>query len=330
VASGEDWRVVAERVRNWGRWGPDDELGTLNYISPARIAAAARLVKAGRVIPLGIPINAYGPQGAHGFRRNPIHLMSLDGGDDSLGELPGDGAGATEEFLRSRFRTGPMRFNDDYIMMPTQSGTQWDALSHVYYDGLMYNGHPATAVTSLGASRNGIDKVADRGGVIGRGVLLDVPQHHGEKRLPPNYIITPAQLDEIVAAEGVQVGEGDIVVLRTGWRTKFLEEGNRDDEWFSQSPGLSWKCAEWLHDRRCSAVAADTMGIEVQPPETDTATLFHLLALRDMGMSMGEIWDLERLGHDCAQDKVYEFMLVATALNITGGTGTPVSPVAIK
>ena len=115
MATIEDFRKAGEKVRNWGRWGPDDEIGTLNFITAEKIRQAAGLVKQGKVFPLGIDFNAYGPQGAHGFRRNPIHLMSIDGGDAEMAQHLTGWGGATEAQMAHLFTAGPMRFNDDYI-----------------------------------------------------------------------------------------------------------------------------------------------------------------------------------------------------------------------
>lgn len=222
-----------------------------------------------------------------------------------------------------------MRFNDDFIIMPTQASTQWDALSHVYYEEQLYNGFPASAVTSLGASKDAIDPVAGAGQIIGRGVLLDVARHRGLARLEPSTVISPEELDDVAARQGVTVQDGDIVVVRTGWLTAF-NEGMPGDAWLAGSPGLSWRCAEWLWERNAAAVAADNMAVEVLPPDGGIVLLFHMLALRDMGLMLGEIWDLEALGHDCANDGVYEFLLTAPALKISGGVGSPINPIAVK
>ncbi|MEV0251769.1 cyclase family protein [Nocardia sp. NPDC050712] len=325
----EAWREVAEKVRNWGRWGAADQLGTLNLITPARLAAAAGCARQGRAIALGIPFDAYGPQGASGFRRNPIHLMAVDGGDANFAELLGGWGGRSEAQVAAMYANGPMRFNDDYIMMPLQAATQWDALSHIYYDGLLYNGIPAAAVTSFGATKLGIEQVAERGGVVGRGVLLDVARHRNVARLEASSVITPRELQAVADAQGVDFAGGDIVLVRTGWWTSFLEN-RKHSEWFAGSPGLSWRCAEWLHENEIAAVAVDNPAVEVLIPEDGVLMPLHMLALRDMGMPLGEIWDLEALGRDCAEDSVYEFLLCAPALRIPGAVGTPISPVAIK
>ena len=169
-------------MSNWGKWGPDDELGTLNYITPDHIAHASSLVSSGKTFSLGVAYDAYGPQGAHGFRRNPIHLMTLDGGDIDMIARLGSWGRETEAMI-SWIWQGPMRFNDDFIMMPLQAATQWDALSHVYYEQKFYNGYDASTCTSMGATKGSIDKPAAAGKVAARGVLLDVAKFKGVDRL---------------------------------------------------------------------------------------------------------------------------------------------------
>lgn len=325
-----EWRQVADRVRNWGRWGPDDQLGTLNLITEEAVRHAASLVRRGRRIALGVPYNAHGPQGAHGLRRNPIHIMTVDGGDQDIGELAREMMGPSEAWLADLFATSPARFTDDYIVMPLQGGTQWDAIAHIHYEGKMYNGFPAKLVTSLGAARNSIEPVARRGQIIGRGVLLDVARHRRVEHLGPNEVILPDELDAVAAAQGVAFRSGDILLVRTGWYRDFLARHD-GESWAWEAPGISWRCAEWCHGKDIAAVAADNVGVEVMQPRDDGFySLFHMLALRDMGMMLGEIWDLEALGEDCAADGVYEFMLIAPALPFSGGVGTPVNPIAIK
>lgn len=324
-----EWRDVAKKISNWGKWGPDDQLGTLNYITPAKIAGAAASAKQGKIFPLSIPLDAYGPQGAHGFRRNPIHIMSLDGGDDQAARHLAGWGGGTEAMIAEWWK-GPMRFTDDYIIMPLQSSTQWDALSHVYYDGQLYNGYPASTVTSFGATKDSIDQVAGKGQIVSRAVLLDVARHRKVRYLAPGTIISPEELDDVAKAQKVSIETGDVVIIRTGWRLNFLE--TRDAEaWMAGAPGVSWRCAEWLHNKQAAAVASDNIAVEAIASEFEDAMLvFHMLALRDMGMMLGEIWDLEALGEDCAADGIYTFLLVAQPLRVTGGVGSPVNPIAIK
>src|SRR5258707_4910535 len=180
MASMSDFRRIADDVRNWGRWGDADELGTLNFITAEKVAEAASLVKHGKVFPLGVDFGSSGPQGAFHYRQNPVHVMTVDGGDArtllEYGAKWLENPTATQ--LSGYSEAGPMRFNDDMIIMPLQAATQWDALAHVYYEDKLYNGFPAGSVTSMGAFPCGIDKV-DGKGITSRGVLLDLGRHRG-------------------------------------------------------------------------------------------------------------------------------------------------------
>jgi kynurenine formamidase len=220
-----------------------------------------------------------------------------------------------------------MRFNDDIIIMPLQAATQWDALSHVYYEDQLYNGFPADSVSSLGAYYLGIDKV-DVKGITSRGVLLDIVRLRGAQTYCAlGDPITPAELDEAARSQGVTVQAGDVVLVRTGWWARFLETGDGAEP----GAGLDWTCASWLHDHQVGAVAADNLMVENPVSGVDGAILpMHMLCLRDMGLMLGEYWNLNELAADCAADGSYEFQLVAPPLSVTGGVGSPVNPIAIK
>jgi len=324
-----EFRRVGEEVRNWGRWGADDELGTLNLITPEKVAAAAGLVRHGKVFPLGVDFGSSGPQGAFQFRHNPIHTMTVDGGDaHTLARYgPQWARNVVAQQLSDYFVDNPFRFNDDMIVMPLQAATQWDALSHVYYDDQLYNGFPASSVTSFGAFHCGIDKV-DGKGITSRGVLLDVVAHRGTGTfLELGTPITRDELDEVARAQQVSVSPGDIVLVRTGWWGRFRQTGDGSEP----GAGLDWRCATWLHEHQVAAVAADNLMVEDPVSGVEGTFLpMHMLCLRDMGMMLGEYWDLEALAADCAADRVYEFQLVAPPLRVTGGVGSPVNPIAIK
>ncbi len=329
MASMSEFRRVADDVRNWGRWGDDDELGTLNFITPEKVVEAASLVTRGKVSPLGVDFGSSGPQGAFRFRQNPVHVMTVDGGDaDTLVEYGPDWlrnpvAGDVSRY----FADNPFRFNDDMIVMPLQAATQWDALAHVYYDDRLYNGFPAGSVTSLGAFHCWIDKV-DVKGITSRGVLLDiVALRGGETFCAAGDPITPDELDAAASAQGVTVSRGDIVLVRTGWWSRFMASGDGREP----GAGLDWRCASWLHDHEVAAVAADNLMVEDPASGVDGTFLpMHMLCLRDMGLMLGEYWDLGALAADCAVDGVYEFQLVAPPLRVTGAVGSPVNPIAVK
>src|SRR5215831_4186661 len=199
--SDDTLHTIARQVRNWGRWGPDDELGTLNYATPDTLAAAARLVTRGAVFALGIPLQREGPQSGTRARFNPIHAMFRDGGDAP--KTPAEVA-AAQGYGGS----------DDWIVMPLQCVTQWDSLAHIFDSGKMYNGYDAALVTSSGAERNSIDKTKSK--IVGRGVLLDVARYKNLPRLSPGYAITVEDLEATAAAEGVDVLPGDLLLVRTG------------------------------------------------------------------------------------------------------------------
>lgn len=324
-----EFRRVADEVRNWGRWGAADELGTLNFITADKVAEAASLVKHGKVFPLGVDFGSSGPQGAFAFRHNPTHVMTVDGGD--VNTLARYGPGWAHNLIAQQvgdfFVDNPFRFNDDMIIMPLQAASQWDALSHVYYDETLYNGFPASSVTSQGAYHCGIDKV-DGKGITSRAVLLDLVRHRGaDVFCEHGDPITPAELDDVARAQRVTIGRGDIVLIRTGWWARFESTGDGAEP----GAGLDWRCASWLHDHEVAAVAADNLMVE--DPVSGVAGTYlpmHMLCLRDMGLMLGEFWDLSALAADCAADGVYEFQLVAPPLRVVGAVGSPVNPIAIK
>lgn len=305
----EKVRAIAGKVSNWGRWGADDQRGTLNFITPETVRRGAACVRRGVVFSLGLPFGAEGPQIGQGGRVNPLHLMSAVHG--SYGPDP-------EGF----------HYNDDVVVMPLQCATQWDSLAHVYYGNQLYNGFPAASVSAAGAGKNSIDKVAD--GIASRAVLLDVARAAGLDRLPPGHPIKPAELEAAERKQGVQVERGDVLLVRTGHITVFTRDGDRVG-YMRQMPGLSIDCAEWLHRREVAALATDTNAVEVIPFEDPTTPLpLHMLCIRDIGLTLGEMFDLEELARDCASDQVWEMFFSAPPLKVSGGVGSPLNPLAIK
>ncbi|KAA9152672.1 cyclase family protein [Amycolatopsis acidicola] len=302
-----DMRELGAELRNWGRWGPGDERGTTNLITPERVAAAARLARTGTVFDLGIPLDGDGPQPG-GARINPIRLMSENGQEQVL--------------------PGGFRWADDYVFMPLQSASQYDGLAHVMYDEQLYNGRPAGSVTVKGAGYNGIHHQAK--GIAGRGVLLDIARLRGVDWLAAGEVIGPDDLDAACAAQGVEVGPGDILLIRTGYRKKFLTE--RDPvEFMKGEPGLGLESARWLHARDVAVVGSDNWAVEVLPGEHDGALFeLHMVLIRDMGMTLAELLDLEELAEHCAGDGVYEFFYAGPPLKFTRGIGSPINPLALK
>lgn len=316
----ETVRELAEACSNWGRWGPDDELGTLNHIRSEDVVAAAALVRTGRSFSLAIPLDENGPQTGGFGRFNPIHLMIRDGNAAATGTVVRDFYGGRDRWIRG---------TDDLLIMPLQAGTQWDALGHIVFDNRIYNGYPATDVGSKGAIRNDIAKIRDK--VVGRGVLLDIPKAKGRPWLEPGEQIHVEDLEAAEAAQGVRVGRGDIVLIRTGQVGQCRAAGSWGSYAGGAAPGLALDTALWIHERELAAVASDTWGLEVLPNQTvDVFQPLHIVLIVHMGLLMGEIFDLEALAADCAEDGRYEFLFSAVPLPITGGVGSPVNPIAIK
>jgi kynurenine formamidase len=305
------FKAVGARLSNWGRWGADDQLGTLNLLTPERRRAARDCIRTGEIVDLGMPFDAAGPQrtGMNG-RFNPIHRMTI---------MPGDHVSASG-----------MVVSDDMVVLPTQCATQWDSLAHIGYDGSFYNGRPYSIVTATdGASANSIDRVASR--LAGRGVLLDIAGLKGVPSLGPSEEITADDLDAACERQGVAVGAGDIVLVRTGWYRYYLDEGLGVPYVGTEIPGLGVSCCPWLRDRDVAALAADNQAVEVKPsPHPDWGLPVHMILIRDMGMTLGEMFDLEGLARACAADGVWDFFFSGTGLKLTGAVGSPVSPIAIR
>jgi len=307
VCEGEE----EQRLRNWGRWGADDERGAANYITGERIVAAAKLIQSGKTFSLAIPLDHQGP--VYPGRLNPHRTMTITGADYVAG-VEGDG-----------------KYADDYIYMPLQGSTQWDSLAHAWYGDTLYNGVPQSAIRSApgagGATRLGIENVKDS--LVGRGVLIDVLAYKGGA-LPAGYVITRADLESALANQDTEVRPGDIVVVRTGITPGFYEIEERVARLqylMAPQTGLGMDVVPWIHEKRIAAVAADNLGLEALPMGEET---LHKSLIKDLGVYLGEIWWLEELAADCAADGRYEFFLAAQPLHIPGAVGSPLNPVAIK
>ena len=305
-----EFHELASRVSNWGRWGDEDELGTVNLIDAAARARGAAAVRTGKAFSLAVRLDQSSPQvGSIPGRVNPLRTMTM------LNAQYGGSADAA-------------CFNDDVVTMGLQAATHWDALAHVSYGGQLYNGFPASSVTAeAGATRCAISRIK---ALTTRGVLLDVAGALGVDRLEPGYGVQPDDLDAALARANIELAPGDVVLVRTG-HMQLYKARDRVTYTTGPQPGLTMRTVPWFRDADVAAVATDTIAFEVYPGE-DEAVIFpvHLLQLRDMGMLQGQNFDLERLAADCATDGTYEFLLEASPLPFTGGCGSPVNPVAIK
>ncbi|WP_425430914.1 cyclase family protein [Cryptosporangium aurantiacum] len=307
--------AAAKRYSNWNRWGADDGVGTVNFLDAEKRAAAAALIRRGVSFSLSLPFDENGPQFGWKRRVNPVHTMMSTGMDtaEQMGLPHG------------------LSVADDAVFMPLQCSTQWDGLGHVFDHGVAWNGRAGReVVTSEGDVATGIERLAAP--VVGRGVLLDVGRALGEDgELPDGYPITSADLESTRERQGVSIGRGDLVLVRTGQLTRV----RRGEGWGTYAggpaPGLSFETLGWLHGTEIAAVATDTWGVEVRPNEwPDAMQPLHQVALPHIGLLLGEMWDLDALAADCAADGVHEFFLAAQPLPFTRAVGSPVNPVAVK
>jgi kynurenine formamidase len=301
---------LAAEPNNWGRFGPEDQRGTLNLLTGNLVLAGLATARTGQVLSLSMPIRGATSSPAPGTvphlkgRPLPQHFMSVDGGDYAAGARP-VGAG--------------LRMADDALIV-THHGTttHMDALCHMWSGDELYNGHPAARVRSYGATRCGIEQV---GGVVARGVLFDVPAHLGLDHLPADFRIPARLLAEIAVPRG-----GDVAVIRTGWPAVW--QRSREEYWSGQ-PGLSAEAGRWLAAQDVSVVAADNAAIgglnAHQLADESLDDDLHLILLHRHGIHLIELLWLEELS---AAGRT-EFVFVAAPLKIEGGTGSPLNPLAI-
>jgi kynurenine formamidase len=291
-----EFEAMFESVKNWGRWGKDDERGTMNYVTPERVRNAAALVRTGRSVSMAIPINTVaGPDNPH----------------------PAIG-------------TSKVGFAMDFLGMECHGDchTHIDALNHISYGGLLYNGRPVAEVTSRGM--HGFDITTYANGVVGRGVLLDIPRLRGVPYLEPGEAVTRAELEDAEKAQGVRVGEGDIFVFRTGHHRRRLEKGAWDNGYDGEGKaGLHVDAIPWMHERKIAGFFPDGDGETV--PSTVDGILYpiHPLQVTAMGMLVSDSLNLEDVAQACEDEKRWEFMVVAEPLRLPDSTGSPFNPIAI-
>jgi kynurenine formamidase len=300
----QEFQALFRQVRNWGRWGPLSQRGALNDLTPDRVAAAARLVRSGTSVSLGLPLNTHegieSPVPAH-------HRMTM---------LPDVDIGS-----------GSVRFAKDYVGLDyhNEGHSHIDAFSHVAYDGHLYDGEPDSVVTSEGAAAGAIDLLKD--GLVGRGVLLDVPGVRGVRWLEPGEHVVTDDLEAAERRQGVRVGAGDILLIRTGHPLRLAELGPWDT--VKAKAGLHPRAASFLAERQVAALGSD--GNNDTAPSTTEGIAFpiHVLALNAMGLHLLDYLQFEDLLPRCREAGRWAFLFVAAPLRIEGGTGSPVNPIAV-
>ncbi len=301
----QEIKGLFERISNWGRWGKDDERGALNYITDAKRLAGARLVKTGEAISLGLPLATIpGPDNP-----TPVtHLMIQSGHDAHL--MP-----------------TPPPYTADYLGINTHgyANTHLDALCHLIWNGKMYNGFDASEVGSTGALKLAVDVA--RNGVIGRGVLLDIPKLRKVGWLEPGDHIYPDELDAAAREHGVAVEEGDILMVRTGRAARRKVKGG----WTAEEgmAGLDCACLPWLHDHRVAVLGSDGVS-DAMPYGYDEPWLsIHVCGIAMMGVHLIDNMDLDALSERTKALGRYEFHFIMAPLVVARGTASPVNPIAV-
>jgi len=298
---------VFEATKNWGRWGAQDEAGALNYLTPALRAAAAGLVRDGVAVSCAREL----PVEPSLENPRPAHHHMLVAGDVADSLVPG--IGATMDYIGVAFHG--------------MATSHIDALCHIAVAGKIYNGFPISDVKSTGARRGSI--MVARDGIVGRGVLLDVPRLRGVAWLEPSERILPDELEQAEAAAGLRVGEGDILLVGSGRDARRAARGPWDPN-VEGLAGLDARCIPWLHERRIAVLGSDGVSDGLPASAIPGWPLpLHQCCLVGMGVHLLDNLALAELAAACAQRKRWQFLFSVAPLRIAGGTGSPVNPIAL-
>ena len=296
---------IFEKCSNWGRWGKDDESGALNFITAQKRAAAAKLVQTGEAVSLALPLATIPAPD------NPTPVMHLvqQAGYDSH-DLP------------------LLPYAADYFAIASHgvANTHLDALCHVFYQGKMYNGFDASEVGSQGAKKCAIDVA--KGGIISRGVLLDIPKIKKVDWLENSTPISASDLDAAEKDHGLKVEEGDVLLIRTG-RAKLRKVKGGWDALHEGMAGLDTTCLTWIHERKVAVLGSDGISDVVPSGYTSHALPIHVCTLVMMGLHLIDNADLDALAEACARNNRYAFQFVMAPLILLRGTASPVNPIAL-
>jgi kynurenine formamidase len=312
---------------SWGVFGPDDQLGALNFLTSQATARAAGLVSSGRVFNLDYPLNTFVPSIA-GTRPAAEHHMFANN------------ANHRDDWLDSLY---------------LQSTTQIDGLRHMRHPRYGFYGGVKDEAVEVGRPELGIQLAAEKG-IAGRGVLIDLPRYFSaagrDYDITTNQMIWPSDLDAALASQGAALESGDILLVRTGWSGYYLELSPAEQDRFRRggmhAPGLgqSPETVRYLWDHQVAMVASDNAGVEAHPVNPDSGFLIpgeevpergpshngmlHRPLIALLGLLLGECWKLDELAEACAADGKYEFLLTAKPLNLVGGVGSPANAMAVK
>jgi kynurenine formamidase len=303
MMSAASFRALYERLRGQTQWGAADRRGALNHITQERVAAAAGEVRAGRSVTMAAPLASSAPDNPEPGAR---HMKRLPG---EPSDVPG------------------VSFAADHITMNIHGDvdSHIDALCHVSYEGALYNGVTAAAVSSSGAAELSIEEAKD--GIVGRGVLLDIPRLRGVSWLEPGEHVTAAELAAAERSQQVRVGPGDLLFVRVGHRRRRDECGPW--EVARSRAGLHPDAAGYLAERQVAALGCDSNS-DTAPSVVDGVGFpVHVLAINALGMYLLDYLQFDDLLRACDAAGRWSFLCVIAPLRLPGGTGSPVNPIAI-
>jgi kynurenine formamidase len=304
---------------NWGKWGPDDELGCLNYLTPAEVLRGVQHIRSGEVFTLQAQMGH--PKGDPVFpgrksidRRNILDEGSWGPGKTDAPQFPGG-----------------LHYADDVAEIFLQGSSQYDALGHVWYDGKIWNGYDAETTVG-GLSKASVLPIAEKG-VVGRGVLIDMARHRGKDHLAKGETFDHTDLEAAAAAQGVTIEQHDILLVRTGFIGYWYK--TTPEEFYDNfnEPGLTYsrELVEWFQAREIPNLVTDTIANETTyEPQTGVALPLHCALMRNLGLTLSEVIWLDDLADACAADNRWSFLYTAAPLKVVEGTGAPVNPIVIR
>lgn len=309
-------RLLAGSPTKWGHWGPDDEIGALNYLTADEVRAGLATVRQGRVFTLGAPLATPAGDPVFPGRWAPRHFVVADKAGFRAGHwhpLPGG-----------------LEFADDYVTGFAQASTHCDALGHMWYGDTLWNGYSADC-TNGGMSKAGIEPISARG-IVGRCVLLDLARYRGREALRRAETFDHNDLLACARTQGVEIAPRSILLLRTGWLGALLggREPMRPDYW---EPGLTFShdLVAWFDAMQIPCLVTDTLANETTyEPQSGVMLPLHGALMRNLGVVFTEAAWLEDLAADCAQDRRYEAFYCASPIKVVGGTGGSINPVVLK
>src|SRR5271157_2193376 len=329
-------------LSNWGKWGADDQAGTVNLITPATRKAAAALVREG--VSVSIALDADLPKegstagplpgmggGPRGGAPPPPGNAPVEAGAPPVGRGQGGGMADRPTWTLTSRPPGPEPRDRAAYVVDTiavsyhgNSTTHLDAPSHMYYKGRIYNGFPQSSYTNRGAGKD--DVMSMKNGILTRGVLFDIPKLKGVSYLGDEEEIFVEDLEAWEKQAGLRVGPGDTVLVRTGRWLRVREKGPLDLN--RATPGLYASCTKWLRERGVAILGSDVVQ-DVRPSRVDGVNQpVHQIGLMAMGMPLIDNADLEALAEAAAQRRRWAFLFTMNPLRVPGATGGPVNPIA--